>query len=157
MTVAVLGFQTARDRAAADRLAELNRLLADRFCADEAPPGLLDYRVLRSLDEPQRFCAYWLWRDWSWREQLFADPTPPLRSFTDSAPELWAHPPDIGAYTWDGPPPSHACERGGTVVLSAGEGPGRLLTEQDGERRYRWAVTTGTDGPGGAADRWTAL
>ncbi|MCQ4041847.1 hypothetical protein ACFOSC_32065 [Streptantibioticus rubrisoli] len=156
MATAVLGFQRALDARSGDQLARLNSRLA-RAISLRPPAGLLDYRVLRSRAAPERFCAYWLWRDWSWRERLFADPPPSLRRFADEARGLWAHDPDVGRYTWRGRPPRSACQRGDVVLLSPGDGPGNVLVEQHGERRFRWSVQVGTVRPGDGADAWCAL
>lgn len=158
MATVVLGFQSAGAPEDSDRLAHLNTRLAEELCAGDWPPGLLDYRVLRGRATPERFCAYWLWRDWSCREKLFSDPIEPLRRFTDGARPLWAHLPDVARYAWDGRPPHRACEPGDVVMLSAGgRGPGRLLTEQGGERRFRWFVAAHNDRLTDPAEQWIAL
>ncbi|CCK32358.1 hypothetical protein BN159_7979 [Streptomyces davaonensis JCM 4913] len=109
---AVLGFQTALP-GAGDRLAELNLRLGEGLDAD----GLLRFQVLAQATDDTRLCVYWLWRDISDRDALWAAPPTELTDFWAAARPLWSADPDVRRFGWQPAADRDLCPPGESVAL----------------------------------------
>jgi hypothetical protein len=149
----ILGFQEARPGLGA-QLSELNVRLGRELRA----PGLLRYQALRHSAGPERLCVYWLWRRIEDREELWASPTEPLRTFWDRARPLWGSDPVVKRYRWRPAARQDLCPAGTAVSLEPVTGPvapDRTVLSalsEDGEDLLCETVPVGTE-----RDAWFRL
>jgi hypothetical protein len=138
--VVVLGHQHAHT-GAGQALAALNAELAVALhpCGGPEVVGLLAYQVLRNVDEPDRFCVYWLWEGPGDRDALWAHPPDALRRFWRLARPLWRSVPVVGHYSWWPDAVRDLCAPSTYVHLSGGSRPG------DPEPSTRWLVPLSSD------------
>jgi hypothetical protein len=99
--IVVLGFQFGRAGTGTE-LAQINAELAEALRPGDGPTlaGLLRYQVLQHATDPDRFCAYWLWKEHGDRDATWRDPPDALRRFWAHSGPLWRREPSVARYVW---------------------------------------------------------